>query len=94
MSMEANENALKRIHIIKELSYVPDERLNEIEAFIEFILHRNKIKKAGRKKQSKSLSGIWKDKGFEKIPDLEGEIRQLRKDLGRQILEKYDRNPI
>ena len=74
------------------MSAVPDERLNEIDAFIKFILHQCKIKTTGKKKEPATLSGVWKDKGFDKIPDLEGEIKKIRKDVGRNILERYQRN--
>jgi hypothetical protein len=49
----------------------------------------NTIKTTGKQKEPKTLAGIWKNKGFEKIKDLDGEIRNLRKELGNQILERH-----
>ena len=42
--MEANESVLKRIEIVRQLSQVPAERLNEIESFVKFILFQGNIK--------------------------------------------------
>ena len=87
--MEAKHNVLKKFEIMKELSYVPPERLNEVDSFIKFILYQSNIKTAGRAKEPKTLGGIWKNKGFEKIKNLDEEIRNLRKELGNQILERH-----
>lgn len=35
-----------------------------------------------------SLKGIWKDKGFEKIPDMDAEFKAIRQELGDSILRK------
>ncbi|MCU0287114.1 MAG: hypothetical protein MUF15_12065 [Acidobacteria bacterium] len=40
--------------------------------------------------EPKTLEGICKDKNFEKITNLEVEIRKLRKELGNQIVERYN----
>ena len=80
---------MKRIEIVRQLSEVPAERLNEIESFVKFILFQSNIKKTGKPKEPGTLAGIWKDKGFEKIKDLDGAIKSLRKELGHQILERY-----
>jgi hypothetical protein len=42
-----------------------------------------------RKREPKTLAGIWKNKGFEKIANLDEEIRNLRRELGNEILERY-----
>lgn len=87
--MKANENVLKRIEIVRQLSQVPAERLNEIESFVKFILFQSNIKTTVEQKEPETLAGIWKDKGFEKIKDLDAEIKSLRKELGNQILERH-----
>ncbi len=79
--MKTNESVWKRYDIMKELAYVPAERLNEIDSYIKFILFRDNIKINSNDKEPKTLSGIWKDKGFEKIADLDGEINNIRKEL-------------
>lgn len=86
--MKANESVLKRIEIVRQLSQVPAERLNEIESFVKFILFQGNIKSQKKEKEPETLAGIWKNKGFEKIKDLDREIKSLRKELGNQILEK------
>ena len=88
-NMKANENVLRRIEIVRQLSQVPAERLNEIESFVKFILFQSNIKTIRKQKEPKTLAGIWKNKGFEKIKDLDGEIKSLRKKLGNQILERH-----
>jgi hypothetical protein len=85
--METNENVLKKYAIMRELSCVPPERLNEVDTFIKFILSQSKIRINNRKKEPKTLAGVWKNKGFEKITDIDKEIIKLRQELGNQILE-------
>jgi hypothetical protein len=42
----------------------------------------------GVKKNNRSLKGIWSNKGFEKIADLEGELKEARKQLSDAILTR------
>jgi hypothetical protein len=83
-----NEAALKKLEIINELAEVPKERLKEVDSFIKSILSQYKGKKTKREKEPKTLSGIWKGLGFEKIVDLDQEITSLRRELGNQIFQK------
>ena len=46
-------------------------------------------KTGSRIKKPKTLGGVWKNRGFEKIKSLDAEIREIRKELGDQILERY-----
>lgn len=86
--MRTNDSALKKFEIMRELSYVPADRLNEIDSFIKFILSQSKIRPGnGGAQEPETLAGIWEGKGFEKIDDLDKEIRDVRKDLGKQLLE-------
>lgn len=71
--------------IVKGLEEVPDERLVEIENLIKSILSQSRQKKD---KEPKTLKGIWAKKGFEKIVDLEGEIRKTRIEIQNQLLKK------
>ncbi len=48
------------------------------------MLYNEKAKKSGKK----SLQGIWKDKGFENLCDLENEIKLIRKETSDSILNK------
>ncbi|MCX6579218.1 MAG: hypothetical protein NT166_03455 [Candidatus Aminicenantes bacterium] len=87
--MKTNDSVLTKYAIMRELSYVPPERLNEVETFIKFILFKSKTSMNKRKREPKTLAGIWKNKGFEKIANLDEEIRNLRRELGNQILERH-----
>jgi hypothetical protein len=87
--MKTNDGVLKKYAIIRELSYLPPERLSEVDTFIKFILSQSKIRINNRKREPKTLAGIWKNKGFEKIANLDEEIRKLRQELGNQILERH-----
>jgi hypothetical protein len=84
-NMKANESVLKRLEILRQLSQAPAERLSEIESFVKFILFQSNIKSTSKQKEPKILAGIWKNKGFEKIKDLDKEIKNLRKELGNQM---------
>ena len=44
--------------------------------------------KLKNKKEPKTLKGIWANKGFEKIVDLEDAIRKMRIELGNQIYNR------
>ena len=69
--------------IKQKLSKVPEERLKEIDDFIELIL-KSKVHSPNIVK----FEGIWKGLGFEKINDLESDIRQIRKEATQSILER------
>ena len=80
-----DEHRLK--HIIKaDINKISPDNLQRVHDFVQTVL--NKEKKGD---QVIKMKGIWKDTGFEKIVDLEGEIRSLRKETGRQILGKSQR---
>jgi hypothetical protein len=70
--------------ITSKLVEVPVEKLPEIFNFIEFVLQKSK---PGPKNIVK-LEGIWKGLGFEKINDLESEIRGIRKQSGQEMTER------
>jgi hypothetical protein len=40
------------------------------------------------KAEPRNLCGIWKNKGFEKVADLENEIKEIRHELSDSILNK------
>ncbi len=68
--------------ITSKLVEVPVEKLPEIFNFIEFVLQKSK---RGPKNIVK-LEGIWKGLGFEKINDLESEIKDIRKRSGQSVM--------
>ncbi len=80
--MEENTSALKKIEIISELLYMPE---NDIDKIINYISSNsfNTFKKKRR-----SLKGCWKDKGFEYIDNLDTELKEARKDIEGNILKR------
>lgn len=76
--MKTNDCMLKKYAIMRELAYVAPERLSEVDTFIKFILSQSKIRINNRKREPKTLAGIWKNKGFEKITNIDEYIRKLR----------------
>lgn len=72
-----------KTEIYKELSLLRDDKLSEVKDFIEFILARQKsLRKVIR------LKGVWAGKGFEKIDDLEKELKSVQKKAMQSILKK------
>jgi hypothetical protein len=81
-----NSMQQKKVEIISQLSFVPVNRLDEIQRFIEYILITTKI----QKKRPISVRGIWENKGFEKI-DIEKELKDLRKNIRMDLdRKKFD----
>ena len=79
-----NTTAIKKVEIINALSLVPGSSLEKIKAYIDTF-----VTESEKSKQHKhSLKGIWKDKGFEKITDLDAELKETRRQLGNSILER------
>jgi hypothetical protein len=82
--MQMNAAAIKKMEIVRGLSLIPDSKLDSIRKYIDSIIMESRpIIKSNR-----SLQGIWSDKGFEKITDLEAEIREVRKQLSDSILKR------
>lgn len=78
-----NSMQQKKIEIISKLSFVPVNRLDEVQRLIEFILISTKT----QKKKTISVRGIWENKGFEKI-DIEKELKDLRKNIRMDLDRK------
>ncbi|MDZ7360776.1 MAG: hypothetical protein ONB46_08635 [candidate division KSB1 bacterium] len=79
-----NVAALKKTEILRELSLIPDNKLDSVRMYIDSILKESKQ----LAKSNRSLKGIWRNKGFENIADLEAEIKQARKQLSSAILSR------
>lgn len=73
---------LDRAKITKKIYQLPEDKLNEISDFIEFLLEKTK-----HQNRIGSLEGIWENIGFEKL-DLEHEISKLRKESTLEINRK------
>jgi len=79
-----NVPAIKKMDIINSLAHVPTGSLDSIKAYIDKIMAESNQSQADRR----SLKGIWKDKGFEKIADLETELKAIRQELEQSTLER------
>lgn len=73
--------------IRSKLVKVPSNRLPEIYNFVEFILQGAQPKK----RKVAKLGGIWKGLGFEKIENLDAEIRSIREKSHQEFSKKSDR---
>ncbi len=73
-------NTIKKIELQKEINLLPNNKLSEVKKYIDSLFEREHIKKPAKK----NLKGVWKGLGFEKIPNLEKEIRRARKELSIQ----------
>lgn len=75
---------LKLTEIQKDLYLLPEPKLDEVKDFIEFIL----FKSLAQEKCVVQLKGIWANKGFEKIDNLEAELKELRREMVDSMLKK------
>jgi len=82
--MSVNSNALLKQKIKKNLSRITESKLKEIDDFIDFLLNKEEIEEA----KPANLEGIWKNSGFENIPDLEQSLSDARKELSDSILKR------
>ena len=76
--------AIKKMELMEKVSSIPEHKLGELETFLQKILSQSDI----RVPQPRSLKGIWKNKGFENISNLEFEIKKLRKRLDDTLLKR------
>ena len=76
--------AIKKMELIKKISRLPEPKISEVDNFIQKILTQLEFKKP----EPINLKGIWKNKGFEQLPNLEAEIKKARKELNESILKK------
>lgn len=76
--------AIKKMELINKIAKLPEQKISEVDSFIQKLLAQLDFKKP----EPISLKGIWKNKGFEKIADLEGELKNIRRELNDSILTK------
>jgi len=67
----------------KKLSQLSPEKIEEVKDFVDFLVSHHK-----QKKKIAKLYGIWGGKGFEKIANLEADIKDAKKELAQSILKK------
>ncbi len=78
-----SNTAIKRMELASELSLVPDDELDLVQAFLASVLARSQVNRS-----SQSLQGIWRGSGLERIDDLEAAVREARHELGAAILKR------
>ena len=81
-----NKRAIELTEIKHDLAMLPPDKLSEAKDFVRRLLPNPRFSGP----EASSLKGIWKDQGWEKLTDLEEEIRALREETGKQILDKFD----
>lgn len=74
----------QRMEVMRDLVLIPESRLDEVQALVKSIL-RSAGKTAPR---GRSLRGIWKGTGLERITDLHSEIKTARMQLADSILQR------
>ena len=79
-----NSAAIQKAEIARELSLIPTHKLESVRRYIDAILSESKP----LTKDNRSLKGIWSNKRFEEIADLEGELKDARKQLSDAILTR------
>lgn len=62
-----NKVAANKVDILRKLSLVPENRLETVKDYLDVLLADVEKTATGEK----SLKGIWKGSGFEKLVDLE-----------------------
>ena len=68
------------------LTQLSPEEIEKVNNLVQSLLDQ---KRTARKVVN--LEGIWESIGFEKILDLEGEIKKKRKELAEQLLRRSER---
>ncbi len=76
--------AIKKTALRNCILRLPDQEIDLVDKFIKELLARRSLKKP----RPITLEGIWKDKGFEKLNDLESKIGQIRAEIGDSILSR------
>ncbi len=70
--------------LMHELSRIPETRIDAVMTYLETVLADIPTPSP----QQQSLKGIWKDAGFEKITDVEKELRTVRQELQEEIMKR------
>ncbi len=77
-------SAILKTEIVRGLESLGEAGLDEVRAHVAAL-----VKETGRRESArKSLAGIWKGRGFERISDLEGEIRGAREELSSAVARR------
>ena len=82
------ENEVTLTMVKQKVLELPENRLQEVYDFINVIVMKSE---ADRTKHVKKLEGIWEGIGFERILDLEEEIRDIRRHSEQALSERITR---
>lgn len=80
-----NTRAIELTEIKRDLANLPANQLAEVREFVHKLLDSAH----SEQKEIQSLGGMWAGLGWEKIEDLEGEIRKLRQESSEHILNRF-----
>ena len=75
---------IAKVELKNRISSIPDEKFKKVSESINSIIANSET----MPKQPISLTGIWKGKGFEKLADLQSEIKKVRKEVQNSILQR------
>ncbi len=78
--------AIELTEIKRDLANLPADKLAEVREYVRKLLQKSRPTPS----DVESLEGIWEGLGWEKIDDLEGEVRKMRKEMSENILKKFD----
>ena len=78
--------AIELTEIKRDLANLPADKLSDVREYVRKLLRKSRPAPSN----VESLEGIWEGLGWEKIEDLEGEIRKMRKESSENILKKFD----
>ena len=76
-----------RHKIRKNLNKIPPKVLKQVSDYIEFLLEKH----ARQERRILKFEGIWQGLGFEKLADLESQIRDVRKETNDSLLNRVAR---
>ena len=82
------EQAITLTMLKQRVFALPANRLQEAYDFLDFLIIKTPPEHA---KRIKKLEGIWEGLGFERIGDVEQEIRAIRHDAEQSILNRINK---
>lgn len=77
-------NAKRKMELLNTITKLPEQEFHEVDKFVKRLLEKLQIEQP----KPISLKGIWKDKGFERIPSLEKELKLVRAEMADAVLRK------
>lgn len=80
----SSTTATLKTAIARDLERLSEEALGEVRARVAALAAANGRSNSARR----SLAGIWRGKGFERIPDLECDLRGARNELNDSIARR------